>query len=82
MATAAAQPVVAPRATGTLGTPRSSLSVILLSIVTLGIYGLYWQYKTFQEMHDHTGEGIGGVDGTELRKQVQAMMKDEVTTTA
>ena len=34
-----------------------------MSIVTLGIYGLYWQYKTFQEMHDHTGEGIGGVVG-------------------
>ena len=63
MATAAAQPVVAPRATGALGTPRSSLSVILLSIVTLGIYGLYWQYKTFQEMKDHSGEGIGGVVG-------------------
>ena len=49
--------------TGTVGTPRSSLSVILLSIVTLGIYGLYWQYKTFEEMRDHTGEGIGGVVG-------------------
>jgi hypothetical protein len=34
-----------------------------LSIVTLGIYGLYWQYKTFEEMKDHTGEGIGGVVG-------------------
>ena len=31
-----------------------------MSIVTLGIYGLYWQYKTFQEMKDHSGEGIGG----------------------
>src|SRR5918994_2879046 len=66
MATAAAQPVVAPRATGTVWTPRSSLSVILLSIVTLGIYGLYWQYKTFQEMQDHTGNGIGGVLGLVL----------------
>jgi hypothetical protein len=34
--------------------------VILLSIVTLGIYGLYWQYSTFKEMKDHTGQGIGG----------------------
>jgi uncharacterized protein YqhQ len=63
MATAAAQPGVAVSATGPLGKPRSSLSVILLSLVTLGIYGLYWQYKTFQEMKDHTGVGIGGVVG-------------------
>jgi hypothetical protein len=34
--------------------------VILLSIVTLGIYGLYWQYSTYKEMKDHTGQGIGG----------------------
>ena len=34
--------------------------MILLSIVTLGIYGLYWQYSTFKEMKDHTGQGIGG----------------------
>jgi hypothetical protein len=58
-----AQPApAAPSAggTGPLGKPRSSLSVILLSIITLGIYGLVWQYKTFQEMKDHTGQGIGG----------------------
>jgi hypothetical protein len=63
MATAAAQPVVAARAAGPLGTLRSSLSVILLSLVTLGIYGLYWQYKTFEEMKVHAGVGIGGVVG-------------------
>jgi len=34
--------------------------VILLSIVTLGIYGLYWQYATFKEMKDASGQGIGG----------------------
>jgi hypothetical protein len=63
MATAAAQPVVAARATGAIGKPRSWVSVVLLSLVTLGIYGLVWQYKTFQEMKDHTGNGIGGVLG-------------------
>jgi hypothetical protein len=46
-----------------VGKIRSPLSVILLSIVTLGIYGLYWQYKVFQEMKDHSGQGIGGVIG-------------------
>jgi hypothetical protein len=37
--------------------------VILLSIVTLGIYGLYWQYASFQEMKDYSNEGIGGIVG-------------------
>jgi hypothetical protein len=45
---------------GSLGKIRSPGIVILLSIVTLGIYGLYWQYSTFKEMKDHTGQGIGG----------------------
>lgn len=34
--------------------------MIGLSIITLGIYGLVWQYKTFKEMKDHTGSGVGG----------------------
>ena len=63
MATTAAQPVVAPRAVGQSGKPRSWVSVVLLSLITLGIYGLVWQYKTFQEMKDYTGNGIGGVLG-------------------
>jgi hypothetical protein len=63
MATTAAQPVVAARAVGQIGKPRSWVSVVLLSLVTLGIYGLVWQYKTFQEMKDYTGNGIGGVLG-------------------
>ena len=37
--------------------------VILLSIFTLGIYHLYWTYKSFEELKRHTGEGIGGVLG-------------------
>ena len=45
---------------GPLGKIRRPGIVILLSIVTLGIYGLYWQYSTFKEMKDHTGQGIGG----------------------
>ena len=45
---------------GPVGKVRSPLAVLLLSIVTLGIYGLVWHYKTFQEMKDYSGEGIGG----------------------
>ena len=37
--------------------------VIAMSIVTLGVYHLYWVYKVFAEMKQHTGEGIGGVLG-------------------
>ena len=43
-----------------VGKIRSPVVVILLSLVTIGIYGLYWQYATFKEMKAYSGEGIGG----------------------
>ena len=43
-----------------VGPQRGVGMVILLSIVTFGIYSLYWQYKSFQEMKDFSGSGIGG----------------------
>jgi hypothetical protein len=48
---------------GPIGKPRGVLFVILISIVTIGIYHLYWVYKVFDEMKQHTGNGIGGVLG-------------------
>lgn len=51
---------------GTLGKIRSPLIVILLAIVTLGIYGIYWQYSMFKEMKDYSDQGIGGVLGLVL----------------
>lgn len=54
---------VAAAAAGPLGKPRNWLGVLGLSIITLGIYQLYWIYKSFQEMKDHTGDGIGGAVG-------------------
>ena len=48
---------------GPLGRPRGILFVILISIVTLGIYHLYWVFKVFEELKQHTGVGIGGVLG-------------------
>jgi hypothetical protein len=51
---------------GPVGKVRSPLAVLLLSIVTLGFYGLYWNYKTFQEIKDYGGSGIGGVLGLVL----------------
>jgi len=46
---------------GPIGKPRGIVFVILITIVTLGIYHLYWSYKVFDELKQHTGEGIGGV---------------------
>ena len=52
---------VAAQAQGPLGRPRGVAFAIVLSIVTLGIYHLYWVFKNFDEMQRHTGKGIGGV---------------------
>jgi Domain of unknown function (DUF4234) len=48
---------------GPLGQPRGIGFGILLFIVTLGIYGLYWVYKTQEEIKEHFGIGVGGVLG-------------------
>ncbi len=45
---------------GPIGKVRGAGVVILLSIITLGIYGLVWQFKTFKEMKTYSGRGIGG----------------------
>ncbi len=50
-----------------LGQPRGLLFVILISIVTFGIYGWYWAYKTFDEMKAYTTVGMGGVLGLVLQ---------------
>jgi Domain of unknown function (DUF4234) len=49
--------------TGPPGQPRGVLFVLLISLITFGIYTLYWAYKTQEEMKQHTGEGLGGVLG-------------------
>jgi Domain of unknown function (DUF4234) len=51
------------RNTGPLGEERGVLFVILISLITLGIYYLYWVYKTQEEIKEHSGQGIGGVLG-------------------
>lgn len=33
---------------------------MLLTIVTIGIYPLFWYYSVHEEMKRHTGTGIGG----------------------
>jgi hypothetical protein len=48
---------------GPLGQPRGIGFGIFIFIITFGLYGLYWVYKTQEEMKQHTGEGLGGVLG-------------------
>jgi hypothetical protein len=47
-------------AIGQVGMKRSPVTVILLTIITVGIYGLYWQYTVFKDLKEYSGEGIGG----------------------
>lgn len=41
--------------------------MIVLSIVTLGVYGLYWTYKTYTELRAHRGDGVNGWIGLLLQ---------------
>jgi uncharacterized protein DUF4234 len=56
----AAMPIEAIRPRGR---PRGIGLGILLFIVTFGLYGWYWAFKTHEEMKHHTGDGLGGVLG-------------------
>jgi hypothetical protein len=47
-------------ATAPVGKVRDTGTCFLLMIVTLGIYGWVWYFKTHDEMKRHTGTGIGG----------------------
>ena len=49
--------------TGPLGQQRGVGFGIVMYIITFGIYGLYWVYKTQEEVKQHSGEGVGGVIG-------------------
>jgi hypothetical protein len=53
-------------ADGPLGRPRSVGSVIVLILVTFGIYGLFWIYLAFAELRAHRGEGVSGGVGVAL----------------
>ena len=49
--------------TGPLGNTRSVALTVVLFFVTLGIYGIYWVYKSHDEIKKHSGIGVGGVVG-------------------
>lgn len=61
MSEAAAVPPAA--STKPLGTPRGVGITIVLGIVTLGIYVIVWQWKTFNQVKAYRGQGIGGFAG-------------------
>jgi hypothetical protein len=54
------------RPLGPIGKVRSTWAVIGLSIITFGIYGLYYYFATHEEMKQHSGEGVGGAVGLVL----------------
>jgi len=43
-----------------VGKRRGGVAVVLLSLVTLGIYWLVYVYKTHNEIRQHSGLGLGG----------------------
>jgi len=45
---------------GPVGKIRGTGLCILLTIVTFGVYSLYWYYATHEEMKRHSGQGLGG----------------------
>jgi hypothetical protein len=46
---------------GPVGKPRSIGLIILLTIVTLGIWTLIWSYQNGEELKHHARTGIGGI---------------------
>ena len=51
---------------GPVGKVRNPAAVIIFSIITIGIYYLYWTYQVFRELKEHTGQGIGPIIGLVL----------------
>ena len=43
-----------------IGKVRNPAFVIVISIITLGIYALYWYYQVFNDNKAYSGQGIGG----------------------
>jgi len=49
-----------------VGEVRSVGSLIVLLMVTLGIYGLIWNFRTFEELRRYRGKGVSGGMGVLL----------------
>ena len=55
-----AAPYASPMGLGPVGKTRGTGVCVLLTIITFGVYSLYWYFATHEEMKRHTGRGIGG----------------------
>jgi hypothetical protein len=44
-----------------IGQPRGVAFVIIVGLLTLGLYFIYWAYKTGEELKQYSGEGLGGI---------------------
>jgi len=58
-----APPVAAAGGWGPPGQIRNWGTVAILTIITCGIYGIFWQYYVFRDNKEHSGEGVGGAVG-------------------
>ena len=48
---------------GPIGQQRNIGKQVLLSVVTLGLYGVYWAYQSHEDISQHTRAGVTGVIG-------------------
>ncbi|MGH9023004.1 MAG: DUF4234 domain-containing protein [Acidimicrobiia bacterium] len=48
---------------GPIGKQRNIGKQILLSVVTLGLYGVYWTYQSHEDISQHTRAGVTGLVG-------------------
>jgi Protein of unknown function (DUF2510)/Domain of unknown function (DUF4234) len=55
-----------PQQRGPVGRTHNAGTVILLSIITLGIYTFIWTYRQFEDFKRYSGQGIGGTVGVIL----------------
>ena len=53
-------PVVQQTSSKPVGKIRNPLTVLLLMIVTVGIYGIIWYYCIFEELRNRRGQGWSG----------------------
>lgn len=53
--------VISPSTAKPIGKIRNPWVVFILSIVTLGIYGIIWYYSIFEELKNWRGQGWSGV---------------------
>jgi hypothetical protein len=46
---------------GTIGKPRSIFMVLVLTVVTLGIWTIVWSFQNGDEIKRHANTGLGGI---------------------